>query len=201
MQRKRRHAENETGPDCDPAGGRPPSGVAGARRATAQLQDAAGRSEALIGEFEQERLALQSALADARVALLFGDKAAAPVADHKARLEALEAGLTAAREQLAIEQQAVHTIDQRGAVLRGRLGDELRDEVDETHRELCTEFAEHLQALQPTGQALRELRSAHPSAFETSRVPMLNELIVRLPDSKAAAWVREVRALGIDVSA
>ena len=29
---------------------------------------------------------------------------------------------------------------------------------------------------------------------------MFNELIVRLPDSKAAAWARDVRTLGIDVA-
>ncbi len=65
---------------------------------------------------------------------------------------------------------------------------------------LCTRWsAGHTAKLPPTLARLRELRSAHPAAFETSRVPMWNELLVCLPDSKASAWTREVRALGIDV--
>ena len=54
--------------------------------------------------------------------------------------------------------------------------------------------------MQSTLTMLRELRSAHPAALETSRVPMFNELIVRLPGSKVWCGLREVRALGINVA-
>jgi hypothetical protein len=166
-----------------------------------QLQNAAGRSDARLRELEAARAEATRALADAQVGELLGDTASgASVADLKERLAESDRRLTAGREQLDVEQAAVRRVEHRGVEIRSRVHAEIREAVERTHRELLARFGEHIEAMQPTIRALRDLRGAHPGAFESSRVPMWNELHLALPDSKAAVWLREARALGVDVA-
>jgi multidrug efflux pump subunit AcrA (membrane-fusion protein) len=166
-----------------------------------QLEDVIAQSEATVHQIETEAAEARSALDDIRVGVLLGDTASAlSVEDQKTRIDETDRRLAEAREQLGAARKAARRVEQLCADSRDEIAGEIRGAINRTQRDLSEQFAEHLEAMQPILTAMRNLRGAHPSAFEACRIPSWDELIVRLPGSKAATWAHEVRALGVDVT-
>lgn len=100
-----------------------------------------------------------------------------------------------------IEQEACRRLEQRGVAIREQIAREVRQAVEQVHRELCEQLGEHLEAMQPTLGRIRELQAAHPDVIGGNGVPTFHELILTIPGSKAAAWARAIQPLGVDVRA
>jgi hypothetical protein len=165
-----------------------------------QLGNIIAQLEASGHHIETEAAEARSALDDLRVGALLGETSAQSIDDLKARIEDTDRRLAEAREQLDAAHKAARRVDQLCADSRDEIAGEIRGAINRTQRDLSEQFAEHLEAMQPILTAMRNLRGAHTSAFEASRIPSWDELIVRLPGSKAATWAHEVRALGVDVT-
>jgi hypothetical protein len=109
-----------------------------------------------------------------------------------------------ARERIAVQAEAVATVEARTAGIREDIVRELRQRVERTYVALTTELAEHFAALAPVNARLLELRREHggrPTGADLASAVWWDELGMgenrNQTPSKMAVWLAHARARGI----
>jgi hypothetical protein len=167
-----------------------------------RIAAAAAATRRELDSAEAELVKTHAACADAHVAAVLDESTGSDdVAVCTRRASELESRIKAIKERLAAEEAGAISFESKRRAVKVRLRTELEEAARGVHGELLEQLARRFQEMQPLMTALRELQLKHPSAFAADRIPQFwPDLLAALPNSKMNAWLREVRAAGVDAS-